>query len=368
MSLALFALTFVSIGLASPLVATAVETTADLTQIPDTPAATLLKRHDYAMWCPGDGLQAYCQGIGYYCSGTGKLTHRNRRDSRCARGCSCVNLGPAPVPCINEILGFCADVVDEAAAGGSGIVVTPSKTLATVTATATSTATSAATSTAPVTLEKRHDYAMWCPGNGLQTYCYNIGYYCSASGKLTHGSGRDSQCARGCSCINLNPAPKPCINEILGFCADLDEAEAGGNGTVVNPTKPLATATATAETGGNGTVVSPTKTLATATATLEKRQLATATEDLDKRHSWAMDCGMLNSYCNQKGYYCDSQGLLAYQFDEWSTCNTCKCVNTNPVPRPLISVKPCINVILGFCQDVDETEAGVDTVESGEAV
>ena len=258
MSLALFALTFVSIGLASPLVATPVETTADLTQISDNPAATLSKRHDYAMWCPGDGLQAYCQNIGYYCSATGKLTHRNRRDSRCARGCSCVNLGPAPVPCLNQILGFCNDVVDE--------------------------------------------------------------------------------------------------------------AEAGGNETVVNPTKPLATETATANTGGNGTVVSPTKTLVTATATLEKRQLATTTEILDKRHSWAMDCGLLKSYCNQKGYYCDSQGLLAYQFDEWSTCNTCKCIDTNPVPKPLISVKPCINVILGFCRDVDETEAGVDAVESGEAV
>ena len=351
MSLALFTLTMFSICLASPLVTTAVETTANPTKILDTPTDTLSKRHDYALYCPGTGLQQYCQNIGYYCSGSGKSTHRNRRDSRCARGCSCVNLGPAPVPCINEILGFCADV-DEAEAGGNGPTVNPTKPLATATATAISTSTSPATSTAPATLEKRHDYAMYCPAPGAQTYCGNLGYYCSSAGSLKHRSARDSQCARGCSCINLNPGPKPCVNEILGFCDEDVEPEAGGNGTAGNPTK----------------------TLATATATVEKRQLATATENLDKRHSWAIDCGMLKGYCNQKGYYCDSQGLLAYQFDEWSTCNiNCKCIDTNPVPKPLISVKPCINVLLGFCQDVDETEAGVigksvDPVELGEAV
>jgi hypothetical protein len=68
-----------------------------------------------------------------------------------------------------------------------------------------------------------------------------------------------------------------------------------------------------------------------------------------------MNCGALNTNCNQKGYYFNARGKLAYQHAEDQTCKyACECVNVNPVQQ--LTAKPCPAPILGFLSSCEEAE------------
>ncbi|KIW22960.1 uncharacterized protein PV07_11200 [Cladophialophora immunda] len=263
--------------------------------------------HSFALVCDDREWTAMCARIGYTCSTTGKLKYK-QEDILCQDICKCINLNPAPKPCVVNKASSQCSVVDnmvlnattgELLGDASEANILPNGTMDLTTA------------VAKRDTELSHDNALVCYDRTLTRLCQDSthGYFCNANAVVKHTGKPEITCEQHCACVNI--APRPCFYYGKVYsCGVKDD-------TVFDTV--------------NGTVLGK---LSSAQVLEDGSLDLTPTKALAKRHDYALLCEDREhtAWCGSSyQYYCTAKGALKFKGTGEYWCeHSCVCINLKP--------------------------------------